>query len=798
MRPHRQFCVAGLPLVMLLTACGSASTTITSPATERCAITLNSGATTVPAGGGLGTIGVAANRECTWSATVEGAWLGIRSGASGQGEGTVEFTAAANAEPAVRSGAIVVNGSRAQITQAAGECVITLASSSVDFPTSGGATQVDVRASSALCSWTAVSDAPWITITSGASGRGTASVGIVVAATTGPPRTGSVTIAGQHFSVSQSQGCTYSIDRTTHATSSAGGSATLAVTTAPACPWKAASNTPWIAVNPSSGSGPGVVAFDVGSTQGPARTGTAVVAGQVFTITQSAGCGYDVQPVGHDVPASGGSATVTVATSPGCEWTATSSAPWITIQGAAAGTGPGQLTFAVAAAAGPARSGTLTVAGHQVTVNQTQGCTFGISPQSQSVPAAGGSGKVAVAAGAGCAWTATSGAQWIAITSGASGNGNGEVQFSVTATAGPPRSAPLTIAGQTFTVTQGTGCSVALSAERQDVASSGGTGSVGVLAGDGCGWTAESTAEPWLTITSDTTGTANGTVGFTVARNDGPPRQGTLLIAGRTFTVNQAGGCSSSINPLAATVGASGGQLEVDVSSGGGCSWTAESNADWIVITSGMKGENNGKVRLTVGANSGPDRSGTVAVAGHVFTVTQAGGCSFTVAPEAISGVPASGETRRIEVATVTNCSWTAAANVSWITLPPNPGGTGSGAIDLAIAANTDSQPREGTVTIAGRTVIVSQQGPAAPPPCVITLTPTSQTVPRTGGTGSIAVSTGATCTWTAVASHEWIRFTGPLSGTGNGTVQFSVDPAQAPRTGTITIGNQVFTINQQ
>jgi hypothetical protein len=287
-------------------------------------------------------------------------------------------------------------------------------------------------------------------------------------------------------------------------------------------------------------------------------------------------------------------------------------------------------------------------------------------------------------------------------------------------------------------------------------------------------------------------------VAFSVASNDGVPRQGTLAIGGRTFIVNQAGGCSSSIDPVSATIGAGGGQLEVDVSARGGCSWTAASNAGWIVVTSGEKGDNNGRVRLTVQPNSGPDRSGTVTIAGHTFTVNQTSGCSFTVTPEAISEVVASGATRRIDVTTSASCSWTAVANVSWITLPPNAGGTGAGAIDVTIAANTGSQPREGTITIAGRTVVVSQQGAAAPPACAITLTPTSQTVPRTGGTGSIAVSTSTSCTWTAVASQDWIRFNGPVSGTGNGTVQFSVDPAQAPRTGTITIGNQVFTINQQ
>ena len=52
------------------------------------------------------------------------------------------------------------------------------------------------------------------------------------------------------------------------------------------------------------------------------------------------------------------------------------------------------------------------------------------------------------------AWTATSNASWLSIASGASGTGNGAVFFSVAANSGAQRVGTLTIAGQTFSVTQ--------------------------------------------------------------------------------------------------------------------------------------------------------------------------------------------------------------------------------------------------------------------------------------------------------------------------------------------------------
>jgi uncharacterized protein (TIGR03437 family) len=89
----------------------------------------------------------------------------------------------------------------------------------------------------------------------------------------------------------------------------------------------------------------------------------------------------------------------------------------------------------------------------QITAGQT--CTFALSPLSQSFgPVAGGS-SVTVTAPAGCAWTATSNAGFLTITSGFSGNGNGTVSYSVAANSGAARGGTLSIGGQAFSVTQG-------------------------------------------------------------------------------------------------------------------------------------------------------------------------------------------------------------------------------------------------------------------------------------------------------------------------------------------------------
>ena len=64
---------------------------------------------------------------------------------------------------------------------------------------------------------------------------------------------------------------------------------------------------------------------------------------------------------------------------------------------------------------------------YTVTQAAQPGCTYTISPLTKSAVAAGETTTAAVTAAAGCAWTAVSPVEWIAITDGASGAGNGTV-----------------------------------------------------------------------------------------------------------------------------------------------------------------------------------------------------------------------------------------------------------------------------------------------------------------------------------------------------------------------------------
>jgi hypothetical protein len=745
----------------------------------------------IPAAGGTGRVAVAATRECTWSASAESTWLAVRSGQSGQGDGMVEFTVARNPDPAVRRGALVVNEQRAEVTQEAGACEITLGTSSASFTPGGGSGRVDVRASSSLCTWTVTASDPWIQIRAGSEGRGNGEVLFDVAETAGPPRSGTLTIAGQQFSVTQSEGCSFSINPMSQSMPASGGHNTVAVTTADGCPWTAASNVPWMTLSPRTGTGAGTVSVSVSAANGPSRTGTAVIADRLFTVTQSDGCAFQVEPTTLSVGAPGGTESVTVRSATGCEWGATSNVPWLTIQVGSSGTGNGTVTFAVEASSGAARSGTLTVAGQSIAVQQAQGCTFAVAPTSATVPNAGGQTAFDVQAGAACAWTAASQVSWITIASGASGSGNGTVQLTVAANTGASRTGTVNVADKTFSVTQGSGCAFSLSSTSQSVSTAGGTGSVAVTAPSGCQWTAASNAS-WLSITGGATGNGNGTVNFAAAQNTGPGRTGTLTIAGQTFTVNQGTACSFVIAPEQQTVNASGGSATVTVTAGSGCSWTAMSNVTWVTVTSGASGSGGGTVQLTIAANTGAGRTGTVTIAGRTFTVNQGAPCTFTVTPEMLTPTAAGG-TAGIDVAAAAGCAWTATTTTPWITISSGATGNGNGRVSLTFAANTGA-PRTGSLLVAGRTVTVNQSSG-----CTFALSAPSTSIPQNGGSGSVNVIAGAGCSWTAVSQVPWIVITSNSSGSGNGTVQFTVQAriGGGPRSGTITIAGLTFTVNQ-
>jgi hypothetical protein len=167
---------------------------------------------------------------------------------------------------------------------------------------------------------------------------------------------------------------------------------------------------------------------------------------------------------------------------------------------------------------------------------------YSIVPTTETSPADGMSGSVAVSA-SNCSWSANSGVDWITITSGSSGTGDGTVGYSVAVnTNADERTGTVKIGSQTFTLTEaGMSCSYSLTLTNANFSAAGGSCSVGITAPTGCVWTATSGSPSFITINSGSSGSGSGTVSYTVAANLGAARSGTLMIGGQTFTVDQTG-----------------------------------------------------------------------------------------------------------------------------------------------------------------------------------------------------------------------------------------------------------------
>jgi Viral BACON domain/Putative binding domain, N-terminal len=361
-------------------------------------------------------------------------------------------------------------------------------------------------------------------------------------------------------------------------------------------------------------------------------------------------CEYAISPGSLSFGSEGGTGSVTVSTLATCTWTATSSAAWIAVTAGGAGSGPGSVAYSVAAnAATESRSGTLTIGGHAHAVaqlgRQPDVCTYELSPATATVSSDGGSGTFAVSARGDCAWTATSNAGWLVISSGSQGSGNGTVSYTVGRHSDPPeRTAAIAVADKTFSVRQSgavSACDYSVAPVTFNPCMPGGTATATLTTQAGCSWTATSDVA-WLGVPSGSSGIGPGTITITFSDNYDSPREGIVMVrwptltAGQNLRVAQAG-CLYGVSRSAFSFESAGGTGTFDVLQqsepimcGGAtqdrCVWTARSDVPWITITSSMPRSGDNPVAFAVAANPNPtSRTANITVQGKVVAITQAG-----------------------------------------------------------------------------------------------------------------------------------------------------------------------------
>ena len=244
-------------------------------------------------------------------------------------------------------------------------CTYSLSASTQSFSPASGGGSFTVTAGSG-CAWAATSNVPWLIIISpsGGNGTGTQSLSFTIGANAGSLRVGTINVVGggqtQTFLVTQdassSGSCVYSLSPNYQSLGSSSVTGSVSLTTTSTCGWSASSATPWLNVNTTGTHlGSGTLSFTVAANSSTQqRTGTISVTGQgsntILSVVQAgaaSSCSYSLSPSQATVVYQGGFTYFSVASEAGCNWRASASDTWITIQTGSYGNGSGQVQFNV-------------------------------------------------------------------------------------------------------------------------------------------------------------------------------------------------------------------------------------------------------------------------------------------------------------------------------------------------------------------------------------------------------------------------------------------------------------------
>jgi probable HAF family extracellular repeat protein len=523
-----------------------------------------------------------------------------------------------------------------------------------------------------------------------------------------------------------------------------------------------------------------------------------------LTVANAPPCTYSLTPNSGSVPAAGGSGSFSVSTGPTCAWTPSVSDPgWISVT-SGSGPGSGTVNYTVTQPNNNAasRTGTITVAGQQYTITQFgSGCAFSVSPTSLTIPSAATTVQFNVTASAGgCSWSASG-----YNATPANGTGNGVATLTIPQnTNGSTLIRVASIAGQQVEIFQtGVACTASLNPASVEVPASGATNNaINVTIPQGCLYVTSNPGPSWITINSGASGEQSGQLLYSVAPNTSTmPRTGTMNIGGATFQITQDGlPCSVTVDashlPGSFATGGDSGTIYI-TANGPNCSWTASSPVPWATLST-TSGTGNGSTNVLVGSNasSSMSRSAALTIASQTVGITQSGTtCSYALSSPNGS-VPASGGNGSVGVTAPAACGWSSSSSdPTWLTITYS-GNAGSSSVQFTAAANTTSNPRSASLTIADQTYTVTEAGL----PCAYTLSSTSSGTISSGGASSsfTYTSSGGNCTDNAASYSAWLSAT-TTPGANGGTVNFIVapNPNGATRTGTIQLGSQIFTVVQ-
>jgi hypothetical protein len=358
-------------------------------------------------------------------------------------------------------------------------------------------------------------------------------------------------------------------------------------------------------------------------------------------------------------------------------------------------------------------------------------CSIAIAPGENTFGSDGGNASLTVTAALGCAWTTSTNVDWIAITSGNAGSGNGTVAYSVHVNSGTQsRNGLVSIGGRSHAVSQDgrplVVCSYDLAPDSAALGNEGGAQRFEVKAPADCAWSATSDAA-WIRVTSGDTGSGGGTVSLLVApNNDVADRTGTVTVVDRKFTIRQTGevaACRYSVTPVEFSPCMPAGTVVANLTTEASCPWTATVDSSWIGLSGLTSGRGSTTIAIAYGDNYDAPRHGIVMVrwpaptAGQNIHLSQAG-CVYAVSRATFSFGSAGGpgtfdviqqsDPYTCGGATQDRCVWTAQSTVPWITVTSSMPRQGDNPVAFVVGANT-GDVRTGTITVRDKVITITQ-----------------------------------------------------------------------------------------
>ncbi len=755
-----------------------------------------------------GLVTVTSPSGCAWTVDNTNAWIFITSSTNGSGNGSVNYFVTHNPNNIGRTGVVTIATRQFIVNQPANPCPVTLAPVSHSHSENAETNFFNVT-NVASCGWTVSNANSWI-ITSVSSGTGNATVTYRI--TPNPmltSRTGIVRISGREFTVTQAAAdCLYGISPTSVTNNSTVQNGVVVVATFSDCDWTVQNTNTWIRFT-SATNGTGSASIQYTVTNNPSsvgRTGVVIIANQAFTLVQNgAPCSFTLTPPNATYVFTGQTNNISIATLTGCVWTASSPDSWIGFQGPTSGTINGSVIYTVASnATSLTRTGTVYISSQPFSIVQSGvPCTVTLNPTNRPHTYIATTSVFLVTAPVGCSWNATSTNSWITFPNGSSGSGIASVNYTLEANSLPVgRTGVVEVLGKILTVTQPPGPCL----YRLDVtnATENATDShikfINLTNLTGCAWTIVNT-NTWLavgTFDGETNGVGSAPLFYLLEpNNSGIARTGNVRIADQILTIRQLGlPCNFSLSANNLTHGSVGATNAITVNGPAGCPWTVYNTNSWITFPSGTNYSGGRSLTYWVSANSKfLDRTGTVTVAGQTFTVIQLGiTCAYSISPSGATNTSGN-VTGLVSVATSGDCTWEVVNTNGWIAIKSGAAGTNGGLVRYTVQANSSPTIRSAYLTVAGIPFLVTQLGS----PCTYTLSSTGRLHGSLSDTGQVTVLTDDECGWDVINASPWIHFTSATNGIGTAPISYLLDANTSfgDRTGTFTVGDQIYTITQ-